>query len=151
MYSIYSPLEQYTILYFGNFCGLPITSLSVSFILILLSFLVVNHMYFSSNYVIPTNFMIINESIYFFILNLVKNNIKGKDSSNSMFPLIFTLFMFILFSNLLGLVPYFYTVTGQLAVTGTLSSLFMIGITYMGIKIHSLKFFSLFIPNGISI
>jgi len=66
-------------------------------------------------------------------------------------PLIFTLFMFILVSNVLGLVPYFFTPTSHIIVTFALASVVFVFITFVGFFTHGLKFFSIFLPSGVPI
>jgi F-type H+-transporting ATPase subunit a len=65
------------------------------------------------------------------------------------FPLVFTLFFFILFGNLLGVFPYFFTFTSHIAVTLALSLLVFILVTAVAIKEHGWHFFSYFVPQGI--
>lgn len=89
---------------------------------------------------------LIQESIYATILQMVKNQIGS--SNEKYLPLIFTLFIFILFNNLIGMVPYSFTATSHLVLTLSLSIAVFIGVTIIGFKIHKLKFFSLFIPTG---
>lgn len=65
------------------------------------------------------------------------------------FPLVFTLFFFILFGNLLGVFPYFFTFTSHIAVTLALSLFVFILVTAVAIKEHGLHFFSYFVPAGV--
>jgi F-type H+-transporting ATPase subunit a len=65
------------------------------------------------------------------------------------FPMVFTLFFFILFGNLLGVFPYFFTFTSHIAVTLALSLLVFILVTTVAIKEHGWHFFSYFVPQGI--
>ena len=65
------------------------------------------------------------------------------------FPFVFTLFMFILFCNTLGLIPYSFTVTSHIIVTFALASVVFIGVTVIGLIKHKLHFFSLFMPSGV--
>jgi len=65
------------------------------------------------------------------------------------FPLVFTLFFFILFGNLLGVFPYFFTFTSHIMVTLALSLFVFILVTVVAIKEHGLHFFSYFVPQGI--
>jgi F-type H+-transporting ATPase subunit a len=67
------------------------------------------------------------------------------------FPLIFTLFFFILFGNLLGVFPYFFTFTSHIMVTLGLSLFVFILVTVVAIKEHGLHFFSYFVPQGIPV
>ncbi len=65
------------------------------------------------------------------------------------FPLVFTLFFFILFGNLLGVFPYFFTFTSHIMVTLALSLFVFILVTVVAIREHGLHFFSYFVPQGI--
>ena len=67
------------------------------------------------------------------------------------FPFIFSLFMFILFGNLLGMIPYSYTFTSQIIVTITLALIIFIGVTLIALIKHKLKFFTFFFPSGVPI
>jgi F-type H+-transporting ATPase subunit a len=82
------------------------------------------------------------------ILNLsVSNGLTGR-LAGLYVPFIYTLFLFILTSNLVGLVPYSFTVTSQFALTIGLSMTIFIGVTILGLTEHGLGFFSLFVPSG---
>ena len=99
--------------------------------------------------VIPNRFQIISELLYEFIANMINDNIghKGK----KFFPFIFTLFTFILFGNLLGMLPYSFTFTSHIIVTFVLAMFIFLFITLIGIFMHGFKFFSLFVPKGVPI
>ena len=59
--------------------------------------------------------------------------------------------MFILFGNLLGMIPYSYTFTSQIAVTFTLAAIIFVGVTIIAILKHGFKFFTYFFPSGVPI
>jgi len=65
------------------------------------------------------------------------------------FPLVFTLFFFILFGNLLGVFPYFFTFTSHIMVTLALTLLVFVLVTVVGLREHGLHWFSYFLPQGI--
>ena len=67
------------------------------------------------------------------------------------FPLVFSLFMFILVANFLGMFPYFYTITSQIVVTFALSMLVMSVVVIGGIRKHGLSWFGLFVPSGVPV
>ena len=67
------------------------------------------------------------------------------------FPLVFTLFFFILFGNLLGVFPYFFTFTSHIMVTLALTLLVFILVTVVAFREHGLHFFSYFLPQGIPV
>src|SRR5256714_11336161 len=64
------------------------------------------------------------------------------------FPLIFSLFIYILTNNLIGMVPYSFAPTSHFIITFSISFVVVIGATILGFQIHALKFFSLFVPSG---
>ena len=77
---------------------------------------------------------------------MVRDNVG--DSGKKYFPFVFTLFMFVLFGNLLGMIPYSFTFTSHLAVTFAMAATIFVTITIIGIMRHGLHFFSLFFPAG---
>nr|YP_009574370.1 ATP synthase F0 subunit a [Arthrobotrys musiformis]QBM31489.1 ATP synthase F0 subunit a [Arthrobotrys musiformis]QBM31563.1 ATP synthase F0 subunit a [Arthrobotrys musiformis]QBM31640.1 ATP synthase F0 subunit a [Arthrobotrys musiformis] len=87
------------------------------------------------------------ESLVITVKNLVINQISGT-SGQIYFPFIYTLFMFILINNLIGMVPYNFATTSHFALTFSLSFTIVIGATLLGFQKHGLKFFSLFVPAG---
>lgn len=65
------------------------------------------------------------------------------------FPLVFSLFVFVLFGNMLGMLPYSFTFTSQLAIVFGLAGLLFLIITGIGLRKHGLHFFSIFWPQGV--
>jgi len=86
------------------------------------------------------------ELLYEFVADMVMSN-TGKEGMKY-FPFIFTLFLFILFGNLLGLLPYAFTFTSHIAVTAALAFFIFFAVTLIGFARHGLHFFSLFLPPG---
>lgn len=156
VFSFYSPLEQFEILpliYLGLF-DLSITNQTIILLLILIFFfLFFDSMLNQKNYtlfIIPTNYQIITEFLYSLILSMINENINGK-KSQYFFPLIFSVFFFIVNINLIGLIPYSFTVTSHFVVTLSLSLLIFFGMNVICIKTYKLEFFSLFLPAGTSV
>jgi len=89
------------------------------------------------------------EAIYAVILDMVRNTIGNTRQSISLFPVIFTLFLFILISNLSGLVPYGSTITAYLIITFVLSTMVMVAVTVYAFKGHGIRFFGHFLPGGV--
>ena len=98
---------------------------------------------------IPTRLQSISELFFEFIANMINDNIGEK--GQKFFPLIFTLFTFILFGNLLGLLPYSFTFTSHIIVTFVLAVFIFLLVTLVGIFIHGFKFLNLFVPKGVPI
>lgn len=81
---------------------------------------------------------------------MVNDTIGGK-KGEPFFPLIFTIFIFVAGMNLIGLIPYSYTVTSHFIVTLSLSLTIFIGMNIICIRLHKLAFFALFLPAGTSL
>lgn len=96
---------------------------------------------------VPSRWQSLAEISYEFIAGMIDDNVghEGRDY----FPFIFTLFMFIFFGNLLGLIPYGYTFTGQIVVTFAMAAVVFIGVTIIGIARHGWHFLSFFVPHGV--
>jgi F-type H+-transporting ATPase subunit a len=97
--------------------------------------------------VVPGRLQSIAEMSYEFVANTVRSS-AGTEGMR-FFPFVFTLFMFILFANLIGLIPYSFTVTSQLIVTAALALLVFIIVVGYGFWRNGLRFFSLFVPKGV--
>jgi len=98
---------------------------------------------------IPKINMFFFESLYDMVLNTMVKSILGTDKrAISFFPVLFTLFLFLLFANVGGLIPYSSTVTAYLTVTLTLSIMVMFAVTVYAFKNHGIKFFGHFLPGG---
>ncbi len=96
---------------------------------------------------IPGRLQMTAELLYEFVGKMVHDNI-GKDG-RQYFPLIFTLFLFILVGNIIGLVPHAFTYTSHLIVTGILALMIFFMVIGFGLYNHGLKFFSLFLPPNV--
>ena len=148
-----SPVEQFTIktLYDINLMGIDVSFTNASLFMFLSIFCSIGFLYFGARKqsLIPNRIQCLVEMSYEFVANLVKEN-AGK-GSQAYFPFVFTLFMFILFGNLLGMIPYSYTFTSQIAVTFTLAAIIFVGVTLIALFKHGFKFFTYFFPSGVPI
>jgi len=100
----------------------------------------------SKNRLVPTRGQSMAELSYEFVANMIHSTM-GEDGL-VFFPFIFTLFMFVLFSNLLGLVPWTFTVTSQIAITFALASIVILTMIVTGFMKHGLRFLTLFVPKA---
>ena len=96
---------------------------------------------------IPSKLQLVTEMSYTFIAKMI-NNTAGSNAK-AFFPFIFTLFMFVLFCNMVGMLPYSFTVTSHIIVTFVLAALIFIGVTIIGFIKHGIKYLELFIPKGV--
>lgn len=98
---------------------------------------------------VPGRWQLLAELSYQFIARMVSDNI-GKEG-RTYFPLIFSIFMFVLFGNLIGMIPYSFTFTSHIAVTLTMAVVIFLMVTVIAFMKHGLKFFSFFLPEGVPI
>ncbi len=96
---------------------------------------------------VPGRWQSIAEISYEFVANMVQSNVGPEGMAY--FPFVFTLFMFILFANCLGLIPYSFTVTSHIIVTFALAAVVFVGVTIIGFARHGLHFLRLFVPEGV--
>lgn len=149
-YNINSPLEQFEIKniipveFFGM--NILLTNIGFYFILVLIITVGMNLVINNGKRIIANNWSISQESVYWTIHNMVISQTGKK--GEVYFPFLFSLFMFIVISNLLGNIPYSFAVTSHLIFTLGLSITILLGVTILGFKTHKLKFFALMCPVG---
>ena len=97
--------------------------------------------------IIPGRLQMFAELLYEFVAKMVRDNIGPE--GRRYFPFIFTVFVFVLMGNLLGLIPGSFTYTSHLAVTGALALTVFCSVILFGLINHGFKFFSLFVPSGV--
>jgi F-type H+-transporting ATPase subunit a len=93
---------------------------------------------------VPGRWQSMAEVLYEFVAGMVRDN--AGEEARPFFPFVFTLFMFILFANTIGLVPGAFAVTSHIVVTFALAAVVFVGVTLVALAKHGLKFFSYFLP-----
>ena len=101
----------------------------------------------SGRAVLPGRFQAAAEMSYEFVADTVQAS--AGNEGMKFFPFVFTLFMFVLFANLIGLIPYSFTVTSQLIVTASLALLVFFIVVGYGFWKNGLHFLNLFVPKGV--
>jgi len=101
----------------------------------------------SSRGLVPGRLQSLAEMAYEFIAGILRE--AAGPEGMRFFPLVFSLFMFILFANLIGMIPYFFTVTSHLIVTAALAALVMITVVGYGFYKNGIGFLNLFVPSGV--
>ena len=148
---MYSPLEQFRIvrvipLGMGQY-DVSLTNSSLYMLLAtglsLMLFMAVTR---EGGRVIPSSWQSVVEMVYDFVVSLVEEQIGP--AGRRYFPLIFTLFTFLLATNLIGMIPYSFTATSHMVVTFGISVSLFLGITIVGFERHGLHFFSFLLPKG---
>lgn len=95
---------------------------------------------------IPGRFQAAAEMLHNSVANIVSDT--AGENSKPYFPLIFSIFVFILFCNLLGMIPFSFTVTSHIIITLMLGLVVFFTVTIVGFARHGIHFFSLFVPHG---
>jgi ATP synthase subunit 6 len=152
MFSFYNPLEQFQLVplitlqsgtmdvSFTNSTFFMLWGVTVFLLVVYLS------TFQGGGTVVPNRWQIIVEGIYTAVLGVVLDNIGQKGLRY--FPFIFVLFTFILAMNLIGMVPYSFTVTSHLVITFTLSLIVFLGRTYIMFREHGFKALGCLLPPG---
>jgi F-type H+-transporting ATPase subunit a len=95
---------------------------------------------------VPGRLQSLGEASYEFIQGMVTEQVG--DEGKKYFPFVFAIFMFVLFGNLLGMLPYAFTFTSHIAVTLTLAVIVFVTVTVIALMRHGMHFFSYFFPEG---
>jgi F-type H+-transporting ATPase subunit a len=147
---MHSPVEQFTIkaLLHLELFGYDISFSNSALFMILTVLLSTIFLTFSmrGRQMVPGRMQASAEMMYEFISDMVSSNVGN--AGRPYFPFIFTLFVFLLFGNMLGLIPYSYTFTSQIVVTFVLAAFIFIGVTLIAIFKHGFHFLSFFVPPG---
>jgi len=98
---------------------------------------------------VPGRWQSMAEMSYEFVSNLLRDTVGNE--GRKYFPFVFSLFMFILFGNMLGMIPYSFTFTSHVIITFAMALTVFIGVTILGFVKHGIHFFSFFVPPGVSI
>jgi len=99
--------------------------------------------------IVPTKIQLLTELSYTFVSKMISDTAGSK--AKPYFPFIFSLFMFVLFCNMLGMLPYSFTVTSHIIVTFALAAVIFIGVTIIGFANHGVGYLKLFIPSGVPV
>ena len=149
-----NPLSQFEIrdffnikLSFLNNLQLSLTNIGLYLTLGGLFILIINLLSINYNKLVGNKWSISQESLYATIQSIVISQINAKQGQ-IYFPFIYTLFIFILMNNLIGMVSYSFASTSHFVLTFSLSFTIVLGATILGFQKHGLKFFSLLVPAG---
>lgn len=149
----FSVLEQFRIIpiisFYNSFIDISISNAVLIISLGLAFFFFIYYLAVTKdNKITPNNYQLIIENLYLVIANMLKVNIDKKGEKYLTFLL--TIFLFVLISNVIGLIPYSFTITSHIIVTFFLGLSIFIGVNIIGVATHKLKFLRLFYPAGTS-
>ena len=101
------------------------------------------------NSLVPNKIQLLAELSYTFVSKMISDTAGTK--AKPYFSFIFSLFMFVLFCNMFGMIPYTFTVTSHIIVTFVLAAFIFIGVTIIGFIKHGIGYLKLFVPSGVPI
>jgi F-type H+-transporting ATPase subunit a len=147
---MHSPLEQFKIKALMQFdlLGFDVSFTNASLFMVLALIGSVGFLGISvrKKAIVPGRLQTISEMVYELVDNMIEGTI-GTEGKSYM-PIIFTLFIFILFCNLMGMVPFSFTVTSHIIVTFALATCVFVAVTLLGFIRHGFHYLSLFLPEG---
>lgn len=148
----HTPLSQFEVkkIFDLNIGSIDISFTNSSLYMVLATIISIAFMIFATRKksLIPSKIQVVAESVYNFIHEMIKTSIGNE--GDKFFPLVFCLFIFILLCNVLGMTPYSFTATSQVAVTLSLAGVAFITVTIFAICRNGLLgFFHMFLPSGV--
>jgi F-type H+-transporting ATPase subunit a len=131
--------------------GHPIAFTNSALFMVIISLIIVALMLLTtqSRALVPGRMQSIAELSYEFVADTIKST-AGSEGMKFL-PFVFTLFMFILVANLIGLIPYTFTITSHIIITAALALTVFVTVLVYGFWKNGLKFFKLFVPSGIPV
>ncbi len=149
-----NPMYQFNVYRIGpeikiDQIDISFTNASLFMIISSLTILFVFNLGSSKKGIIPNKIQLLAELSYGFISKMISDTAGSK--GKPYFAFIFSLFMFVLFCNMFGMLPYAFTVTSHIIVTFVLAAFIFIGVTVIGFIKHGLGYLKLFVPSGVPI
>ena len=149
-----NPMHQFQVYKIGpeiKIAGIDLSFTNASLFMLLSAFMICVVLFLGTKEkkIIPGKFQLISEMFYNFIAKMINDTAGSK--AKPYFPFIFSLFMFVLFCNMLGMLPYSFTVTSHIIVTFALAFFIFIGVTVVGFAKHGISYLKLFVPSGVPI
>ena len=147
-----NPMHQFNVYRIGpeiKLGEIDISFTNASLFMVISSFaiLILFNLGTKKNSLIPNKIQLLAELSYSFISKMVNDTAGSK--AKPYFAFIFSLFMFVLFCNMLGMIPYSFTVTSHIIVTFILAAFIFIGVTIIGFTKHGIGYLKLFVPSGV--
>ena len=147
-----NPMHQFNVYRIGP--EISLGNIDISFtnasLFMTISALVIISVFFAGTRrraIVPTKIQLLTELSYTLVSKMISDTAGSK--AKPYFPFIFSLFMFVLFCNMLGMLPYSFTVTSHIIVTFALAAVIFLGVTIIGFVNHGIGYLKLFIPSGV--
>ena len=147
-----NPMQQFTVYKIGpeiKIAGVDLSFTNASLFMFISATIILLFLFFGSKEkkIIPDKIQLIAELFYTFVAKMISDTAGSK--AKPYFPFIFSLFMFVLFCNMVGMLPYSFTVTSHIIVTLIMAIFIFIAVTVIGFLKHGFKYLSIFIPSGV--
>ena len=147
-----NPMSQFDVYRIGpeikvGAFDISFTNASLFMILSTVSILIIFNLGSKKNSILPNKIQLIAELSYTFVSKMISDTAGSK--AKPYFAFIFSLFMFVLFCNMFGMIPYTFTVTSHIIVTFVLAGFIFIGVTVIGFIKHGFGYLKLFVPSGV--
>ena len=149
-----NPMHQFNVYRIGpeiNLGGIDISFTNAGLFMLINVFLILGFLFLAAKKksIVPSKIQILSELTYTFVAKMINETAGSK--AKPFFPFVFTLFMFVLFCNMVGMLPYAFTVTSHIIVTFVLAIAIFIGVTILGFVKHGMGYLKLFVPSGVPI
>ena len=149
-----NPMHQFTVHRIGpeiNIAGIDLSFTNASLFMVISASAICLILFFGTREkkLIPNKMQLITEMFYNFIAKMISDTAGSK--AKPYFPFIFSLFMFVLFCNMIGMLPYSFTVTSHIIVTLILAMFIFIAVTVIGFIKHGFGYLKIFVPSGVPV
>jgi F-type H+-transporting ATPase subunit a len=147
-----NPMHQFNVYRIGpeiNLGNIDISFTNASLFMIISALTIISILFVGTRRkaIVPTKIQLLTELSYVLVSKMISDTAGSK--AKPYFPFVFSLFMFVLFCNMLGMLPYSFTVTSHIIVTFALAAVIFIGVTIIGFVNHGAGYLKLFIPSGV--
>ena len=147
-----NPMQQFNVYKIGpeiKIAGVDLSFTNASLFMVISALTILLFLFFGTREkkIIPDKVQLIAEMFYTFVAKMISDTAGSK--AKPYFPFIFSLFMFVLFCNMIGMLPYSFTVTSHIIVTLIMALFIFIAVTIIGFAKHGLKYLNIFVPSGV--
>ena len=147
-----NPMQQFTVYKIGpeiKIGGIDLSFTNASLFMVISASAILLLLFLGSKEkkIVPNKIQLISEIFYTFVAKMISDTAGTK--AKPYFPFIFSLFMFVLFCNMIGMLPYSFTVTSHIIVTLIMALFIFIAVTIIGFIKHGFKYLSIFVPSGV--
>ena len=147
-----NPMQQFKVQKIGpeiKIAGIDLSFTNASLFMVISASIILLFLFFGSKEkkIIPNKIQLIAEIFYNFVAKMISDTAGSK--AKPYFPFIFSLFMFVLFCNMVGMLPYSFTVTSHIIVTMIMALFIFVAVTIIGFMKHGFKYLNIFVPSGV--